>query len=313
MYGEESPSWPGTDRPAPVAKAPWSGGGGRWTVWPMRIILWAAILVIGYRGVMAIVLNEKPASSTGTAATAGGSVTQFPVTLAEAFAMQFGRVYLAYNPADAGARQQQLRSFVAPNVAQANPQFGMSGQAVMQVSWESVAGIEVQNANSAVVTLLATVNDRMMEFGVPIYYADGAIAVSGLPSLLPAPRVSQPPQPPQTQPDAVATNQLQTQLPDFFTAYANGTPTMLNRFLAPGTSLTGLGNEVQFKDIAPGSLHVPQQGGATRNITVTVDWLLSGQNGGFAATYDMTVVDQQGGRWYVKEIRASTQPMGTAP
>jgi len=44
-----------------------------------------------------------------------------------------------------------------------------------------------------------------------------------------------------------------------------------------------------------------------------VDWLLTGQNGGFAATYDMTVVDQQGGRWYVEEIRASTQPLGTAP
>ena len=312
MYGDESPSWPGTDRPAPVAKAPWSGSGGRWTVWPMRIILWAAILVIGYRGVMAIVLNEKPSSSTGAAVTAGGPATQFPVTLAEAFAMQFGRVYLTYNPADAATRQQQLRAFVAPNVAQANPQFGMSGQGVMQLSWESVAGIDVRSANSAVVTLLATVNDRMMEFAVPIYSAGGGIVVSGLPSLLPAPLMVQPPPPQPPQQDAAAMSQLQTQLPGFFTAYATGNPTMLNRFLAPGTSLTGLGNAVQFKDIAAGSLHVPQ-GGATREITVTVDWLLTGQNGGFSATYDMSVVDQQGGRWYVKEIRASTQPMGTAP
>jgi hypothetical protein len=314
MYGDGSPSWPAADRPAPVAKAPWSGSGGRWTVWPMRIILWAAVLVIGYRGVMAIVLNEKPASSSSAAATAGGPAAQFPVTLAEAFAMQFGRVYLTYNPADAGTRQQQLRAFIAPNVAQANPQFGTNGQDAIQVSWESVARIDVSNANSAVVTLLAAVNNRMMEFGVPIYYADGSsIVVSGLPSLLPAPLPFQPPQPPQQQLDAAATNQLQAQLPDFFTAYANGNPTMLNRFLAPGASLTGLGNTVQFKDIVAGSLHVPQQGGATREITVTVDWQLSGQAVGFAATYDMSVVDQQGGRWYVKEIRASTQPLGTAP
>jgi hypothetical protein len=278
----------------------------------MRIILWAAILVIGYRGVMAIVLNEKPASSGAAATTAGGPETQFPVTLAESFAMQFGRVYLTFDPADAGKRQQQLRAFIVPNVAQANPQFGMNGQGVMQLSWESVAGIDVRSANSAVVTLLATVNDRMMEFGVPIYAAGGGIVVSGLPSLLPAPLMVQPPQPQQPQPDTAATNQLQAQLPDFFTAYANGNPTMLNRFLAPGASLVGLGNAVQFKDIAAGSLHVPQ-GGATRDITVTVDWLLTGQAGGFAATYDMSVVDQQGGRWYVKEIRASTQPMGTAP
>jgi hypothetical protein len=30
-----------------------------------------------------------------------------------------------------------------------------------------------------------------------------------------------------------------------------------------------------------------------------------------AATYDMSVFDRQSGRWYVKDIRASTQPMGT--
>ena len=30
-----------------------------------------------------------------------------------------------------------------------------------------------------------------------------------------------------------------------------------------------------------------------------------------ATTCDMSVVDRQSGRWYVKDIRASTQPMGT--
>ena len=30
-----------------------------------------------------------------------------------------------------------------------------------------------------------------------------------------------------------------------------------------------------------------------------------------AATYDMSVIDRHSGRWYVKDIRASTQPMGT--
>jgi hypothetical protein len=186
----------------------------------------------------------------------------------------------------------------------------------MQLSSESSAGIEVRSANSAIVSLLATVNNRLMEFGVPIYAAGGVLVVSGLPSLLPAPPPPpqvQPPAPPQQ--DVAAANQLQDQLlRDFFNAYASGNPTMLNRFLAPGASLAGLGGQVQFKGIVAGSLHVPQQqGGATRNITVTVDWQLTGQNGGFAATYDMTVVDQQGGRWYVKEIRASTQPLGTAP
>jgi hypothetical protein len=30
-----------------------------------------------------------------------------------------------------------------------------------------------------------------------------------------------------------------------------------------------------------------------------------------ATTYDMSVIDQQSGRWYVRDIRASTEPMGT--
>src|SRR5581483_11671032 len=59
-YSDDSLAWPGTpgaDRTAPgggqrngrdsspAAKAPWSGGGGRWAVWPLRIVLWAALLI----------------------------------------------------------------------------------------------------------------------------------------------------------------------------------------------------------------------------------------------------------------------------
>jgi hypothetical protein len=80
----------------------------------------------------------------------------------------------------------------------------------------------------------------------------------------------------------------------------------------PGVSLTGLDSAVSFGSIV--SVDVPQ-GGATRDITVMVDWMLPGQAGlgaaRLAATYDMSVVDRQSGRWYVEDIRASTQPMGT--
>jgi hypothetical protein len=55
-------------------------------------------------------------------------------------------------------------------------------------------------------------------------------------------------------------------------------------------------------------------GGATRDIAVTLDLMLSGQvaMGGprLATTYDSSVVDQQSRRWYVEDIRASTQPNG---
>lgn len=47
---------------------------------------------------------------------------------------------------------------------------------------------------------------------------------------------------------------------------------------------------------------------------MTVNWVLPDQVNQaapqLAATYDMSVVDQQTGRWYVRDTRASTQPSG---
>ena len=97
-YGGESPT---AGRGALAAKPLWSGSGGRWLLWPMRIVLWAAILIIGYRGISAIVLNETPSSTSsgnGAAATPVPSGPSFPVTLGSAYALQFGQVYLNFSP-----------------------------------------------------------------------------------------------------------------------------------------------------------------------------------------------------------------------
>jgi hypothetical protein len=107
------------------------------------------------------------------------------------------------------------------------------------------------------------------------------------------------------------------ELPAFFQAYASGDSAALNRFLVPGTALAGLGGGVTFDSIS--ALHVPP-GTRTRQITVTVIWRLPEQpepaagNLGMASklemTYGMSVVDLQSGKWYVKEIGASTEPVG---
>src|SRR5215469_5761282 len=144
-YVDDTPAWPGTDRPKPPVKAPWSGSGGRWMIWPMRIVLWAAILVVLYRGVMAIVLNETPANAGGNGA-AETSGTQFPVTLAEAYAMQFGRVYFNFNQADAAQRQQQLGQFLLPSVLNTqSQQFGINGSTTTQLESETVDEIDVNS------------------------------------------------------------------------------------------------------------------------------------------------------------------------
>jgi Conjugative transposon protein TcpC len=301
------------DRGASAAKTPWRGSGGRWLVWPMRIILWAAILIIGYRGVMAILLNETPASTNGAAPAPTSSTSPFPVTLGEAFALQFGQAYLNFTPAAADQRARELAAFIPANIAAVQPQFGWNGAGTLRLQSEQVAGIDVRDANNAVVTVLATVNGHLIALGVPVYASSaGALVVTAEPALLPPPSVATPPAAPTPSADAATQSALASQLPAFFQAYASGDQATLNHYLAPGVALTGLGGTVNYSSIA--SLTVPH-GGATRDITVTVNWVLPGQvRTGVATlvqTYDMTVIDQQSGRWYVKEIRASTQPMGT--
>lgn len=310
VYGEEPSAT--ADRMGPEAKPPWSGGGGRWTVWPMRVVLWAAILIIGYRGVTAIIFNETPSGNgAGNDTGASASASGFPVELGEAFALHFGEVYLNYSPDTAAQRAQQLANFVPAN-ARVNPQFGWNGHGTSVAESTEVAGINVSSSDTAVVTLLSSVNGELMELGVPLYASNGRLAVSAEPAWLPAPPVAALPSVHQASSDAGAQRALASQLPGFFQAYASGDQAALGRYLAPGASITGLGGAVSFGQIA--SLQVPQ-GGTTRDITATVDWTVSGQVAGGAAqlttTYDMSVVDQQSGRWYVKDIRASTQPMGT--
>jgi hypothetical protein len=261
----------------------------------MRIVLRAAIPIIGYRGISAIVPNKTPSSASsgnGTAAAPATSAQSFPVTLASAYAAQFGQVYMNFSPGNATERANEPAAFIPANARAIQSEFGWDGAGTMQ-------------------TILATVNGRLAELGVPLY-ASGSGIVSGEPAWRPARAAASLPSSPAAASDPAAQRALLGMLPAFFEAYASGDRSTLDRFLAPGASVGGLGGAVTFGSIA--SLTVPP-GGATRDITVTINWVLSGQVSQaapqLAAIYDMSVIDQPGGRWYVREIRASTQPMGT--
>jgi hypothetical protein len=119
-----------------------------------------------------------------------------------------------------------------------------------------------------------TVSGRL-HLGVPRYRRGGRLVVS---AALPGTR--------RTSSDQTAKSGLTSQLPGLFQVGLAGTT----------------------------SVEVPQ-GVATRdNNTVNVGWTPPGQvrTGAprLTRTYAMSVVDRQCGRWYVKDIRASTQPMG---
>ena len=293
----------------------WRGAGGRWLLWPLRVVLWTALLVIAFRGITAIVFNHAAAPAGGGP---GADGEQFPVAQAEAYATEFGRVYLGFSPQSQGLRAQALAAFVPAGVLAANPDFGWDGAGQLNLQSVQVAGIKVQDPRHAVVTLLALVNGQLMELGVPVATAGqgNGMVISGEPAWLPPPPQIAPPAAPRGT-DRVAQSQLMNELPAFFQAYASGDSTALNRFLVRGVSVTGLGGAVAFDSIS--ALHVPP-GGASRQITVTVIWQLPQQPGSAAGnlgmtsklemTYGMSVVDLQSRKWYVKEIGASTEAVG---
>jgi Conjugative transposon protein TcpC len=295
----------------------WSGAGGRWLRWPPRVLLWTALLVVAFRGITAIVLGQgaaSPGGGTGSASTASG---RFPAATAEAYAAEFGRVYLGFSPQDQAQREQALAAFVPASVLAADPDLGWNGAGQLNVQSEQVAGITVQDPRHAVVTLLALVNGQLMELGVPVAVSGGGVLVSGEPAWLPAPPQAPLPATAPGGSDPVARGQLMNELPAFFQAYASGDSAALSKFEVRGVSLTGLGGAVTFDSVS--ALHVPP-GGASRQITVTVIWQLPEQAGAAAGNlgmasqlqmpYGMSVVDLHTGKWYVKEIGASTEAVG---
>jgi Conjugative transposon protein TcpC len=293
------------------AERSWSGSGGRWLLWPLRAVLWATLLIIAYRGVTAIVFHQASAPTADGTKPGGAAAGQFPVTLAEAYATQFGQAYLNFSPATQAQREQELAAFVLPGVAAANPDLGWNGTGQLHLQSEQVAGIAVQDPRHAVVTLLATVNGQLMELGVPVIASGGGVMVAGEPAWLPAPPPFSPPSQPSQGSDPVARSELLTELPAFFQAYASGDSAALSRFEARGVSLTGLGGTVAFESIT--GLQVPP-GGATRQITVSVIWQLPGQASAgitkLEMTYRVSVVDLQSSKWYVNEISAATEAVG---
>src|SRR6516164_581543 len=286
----------------PRSGSGWRGAGGRWLVWTFRVVVWAVLLIIGYRGVMAIVLNETPPSKTPPAPAATAD-SGFPVQGASAYALAFGQVYLNASPATATQRASELAPFLPPGTP--DQQLGWNGGGSLNLQSEQVADVRVQDAQHAVVTLLARVNGNMMELGVPVYAAAGGLGISVQPA---SPAVNT---------DSAAESELMGQLPDFFKAYASGDQSTFGRFLAPGTSVTGLGGTVMFGSVTGVTAPV---GGTIRHIVATVVWEIpaaapakgtraANTTANLEMTYALTI-ERQHGTWYVQSIAPSTQAAG---
>lgn len=293
------------------------GAGGRWLVWAGRAVIWAVLLLIGYRGVLAIVSDKNAGTAAPPARAASHGA--FPVTLAEAYAMEFGQTYFNFSPATARQRAERLSRFLAPGLGLTSS-LGWNGAGTQHLNAEQVAGISVTGEHTATVTLLATVDGgRMVEVAVPVFASGSAMSVYGLPALVPGPVRAGPAPAASAGLDQATASALQGQLAGFFAAYASGDRTTLARFVVPGARIRSLAGAVTFGSID--AVDAPA-GGDTRTITVTVTWKLPptpGAAGAVAAAppslemaYQLVVV-RQAGSWDVQSIGALTQPQAQGP
>lgn len=312
------PPDPAPRRGTRSAARPWGGSGGRWFVWVLRVVAWAVLLVIGYRGVVAIIDGSRT-TTAGAAQSASHGTTGFPQLTAEAYALNFASIYLNFSPAMAGRRSAELSAYLPASATASGNELGWNGAGTEHLQAEQVASITLLNARSAMVNVLAEVNNKMIELGVPVYASGGALVVSGEPAILAPPARAVLPTASPVNSDNSAVSALSSQLPPFFRAYASGAGVTLGRFLASGAHVKGLGGAVSFGSIS--NITAPY-GGNIRHITVVVNWSIASSGAAphapaiatspalLQVTYRMTVV-RHGTSWYVLSIGAS--PLSPGP
>ena len=287
----------------------WGGSGGRWWIWVGRAILWACLIVVLVNGVRAPFerFTAEPARSPSTPRQ--DAKARFPATTASAYALQFAGVYLSYDQKDPAARQQQLQYFLPDG---ADGQLGWNGTGEMRLQSVQVAGVDVRDANNAVVSVLFQANGKWLQLAVPLYAKDGRFVVSGTPAILPPPARADLPAAPTRERDAGLENELRQALTGFFKAYASGDTVALSRF-SDRSSLAGLDGTVTFGRLK--DVNAPNGAAESRTITATVVWQVPsaqsrGAPGELEQAYELTVVKKDG-TWYVRDIRGSTQPAGS--
>ncbi|WP_433515627.1 conjugal transfer protein [Nonomuraea sp. CA-143628] len=244
----------------------------------------------------------------------------FPADRGMAFAAQFAGVYLNFTPADAQSRAGKLAAFLADGMDQ---QMGWDGNGKLAAVAIQPYDIEATSASDAIVTVAFQSGSRRMLLSVPIYYSadGGSFVVSGRPAILPAPGRADLPQLAKPENDDAVAAELKPQLEDFFKNYGSGDTTGLQRYVAPGKSITSFGGAFTFAELK--DIVVPV-GGATREIQVVVVWSVpsgatpsaepdaadaNAVGARLEQAYRLTV-EKQGDKWYVDDIRGAGRAVG---
>lgn len=298
---------PPTETPARPRR---SGTGGRWWIYAGRGIIWLFFLAVIANAVMHQVSvwtadTGSAEEDTPAAATEG---TAFPEDAAASFAHGFAQVY--FSPATQADEEEapavtladyvtedRVREFTAP-----------------QLNAEGIRTVEVtaHDDHTGIVTLAAQINGAPMHLDVPIYAEPdtGALVVSGVPALLPAPEPATPPAPAEQDSDEATAEQMQPVVTGFLEAWAE-TPDHLPRYLAPGAQVEALpAGAFTFGGL--GTLTVPPGSeDEAREVRATVTWHPTGDAEGELTQEYRITMEQTAGSWFVVDVQGAAPAFGS--
>ena len=213
------------------AAKPWRGSGGRWIVWVLRVVAWAVLLVIGYRGVSRSSMARGPRRQErlGRASHA----YEFPQLTGGGLRARLRQRLPELQPGYGGRRSAELAAYLPASATASSSELGWNGAGTEHLQAEQVASIrrpERAFRGRERARRGQRQADRARRAGLRLRRR---LVVSGQPAILAPPARAVLPTAPQVNSDQTTVSALTSQLPPFFRAYASGDGITLGRFLAP--------------------------------------------------------------------------------
>ncbi len=273
-----------------------------------RVLLWALVVVLLLRGLVAVLAPREPVTVVPSTRPASPA---WPDDEARAFVADFARAYLSYSPRDPEAYVRGLQAFAAPELAGSiAPEFAEDAgrQAVSGVTVARTMELDDQHA---LVTVAVTVTGKTVGtryLAVPVARDErGGLVVSDLPSFAAAPaRASL--DTATVEPLANAERAgIEDVLSRFLGAYLAGDARELEYLVPAGVRIGALGQRHELLDVVSLSQAAPPVG-REREVLATVRARDVATRAVYPLRYRLRLERQD--RWYVAAVNTTTRQGG---
>jgi conjugative transposon protein TcpC len=266
-----------------------------------RAVLWLLVLVLLLRGLAGVMEPRTPAT---VASASKPATVAWPDDQTRAFAADFARAYLTFDPKDPDASATTIRAFAGPELSGSIvPEYGEDAprRAVGSVAVARVARVDDSHA---LVTVAAAATGGTQYVTVPVARdAGGGLVVSDLPSLTEPPaRASAP----STATESLAASErgpIEDVVSRFLSSYLGGDAGALSFYVPAGVRIGALAHKHELVDVTSLALMAPAQG-RVREVLATVR-AKDAAGAIYGLRYRLRLVRED--RWLVAAVNATKE------